>query len=74
METRQQIYATILRDAGLDRDRADVGAIIAIRAKDTRLISCFVRAFVRDLLTWQPERVAQFLRSQDNVNTIRGGY
>ena len=73
METRQQIYSNILRDAGLDRDRADVGAIIAIRAKDTRLVSCFVRAFVRDILTWQPERVAQFLRSQD-TNTIRGGY
>ena len=72
-ESRQQIYAAILRDAGLDRDRADVGAIIAIRAKDTRLISCFVRAFVRDILTWNDSKVAQFLRSQDTVNTM-GGY
>lgn len=65
-----ETYATILRQAGLDTRRAICGAILAMRYRETALVSHYIREFVADLMAWNESRVEQFLTRHDAGRTI----
>lgn len=65
-----ETYADILRNAGLDTRRAICGAILAMRYRETALVSHYVREFVADLQRWQDSRVESFLTRHDTRHTL----
>lgn len=74
---RRELYREILRNAGLDALRADAGSLVAIRAGrvGVAMVSCHLRAFVRDLSTWSLDRASSFLACHDNgFTTLSRGY
>lgn len=64
---RIALLRDLLRAAGLDRDRATCGAIIASRAGTVglTLVSAMRDAYVNDLQSWNASRVATFLARHD---------